>query len=199
MKVVSVFVAFLLFSFSSENATDVYKRLTNSLRSAAAVSVAFSMPEAGISGTLYASKDNRYKITLPGRVIVSDGSSVSNYFSARSQVVISNIIDVEGEISPQTILLNFPESMRPTLLKVNGRSGPGEIWLRLEPEEHSIPVEEVRIRLDPETRSKVLAIAVDDGLQVRQWDIESLTIHDTVDSTKFELETPPGTRVVDMR
>lgn len=191
-------MAFLLFPVNSENAVDIYTRIADSFKDAKAISVSFAMPDLHVQGSLYAA-GNSYRLVLPGRTVVSDGETVSNYFSARNQMVVSSVITLEHDITPQNVLLNFPRYMHPTLEKVHGATGPGEVWLRLRPKDKEIPVEEIRLQLDRATKSEIRAIVVDDGLQTRKWEIRSIEIHDTVDSSKFELDPPTGTRIIDMR
>lgn len=80
-----------------------------------------------MSGTLEYATGNKFRLTLPDRTIVSNGSKTWTYFQGKNQVVI-NKAAANGQLMPSDILQAFPGDYKTTLdgsAKVSG----ADVWV----------------------------------------------------------------------
>src|SRR5215203_3100361 len=63
-------------------------------------------------------KGNKYKVTMDGMVIISDGKTVWNYDKASNEVTVNNVDASGSAMTPQKLLTNFYD--KDFLYKLNG-------------------------------------------------------------------------------
>ena len=67
------------------------------------------------SGVIEYAQGNKFRLDIPGRTVVSDGSKTWSYMKSKNQVVINKAAS-GGQVTPNDILTSFPGDYSTTLL-----------------------------------------------------------------------------------
>ena len=74
----------------AQTQNEVFEKLKSGLNEINAISFDFnSISEIDYSGTILATKDDKYKLQIKDRTIVCDGTSIYNYSKSEKQILIS--------------------------------------------------------------------------------------------------------------
>ncbi len=123
MKKLIIFIAILYtgiaFAQDDKNAEKLLQKVidhTSSYKNFKA-NLSYTMVNADINidekktGVIYVEGDN-YRIEMEGQVIISDGKTTWTYLSDSDEVMISDVDDSEGSISPTKILTEYNDSYK---------------------------------------------------------------------------------------
>lgn len=108
-----------------DNVNTIVAKTKELYKNTSTAKITFTQSGSGsnVSGTIEYSSGNKFRLTLPDRTIVSDGSKTWTYIKERNQVVINKAAS-GGQITPNDILRSFPGDYTSTLngtTKVGGK------------------------------------------------------------------------------
>ncbi len=151
------------------------------------------------SGTVYM-KGTKYRISVPGQEIYSDGSNVWTYEKSSNEVTITKIDPSANSITPQKLFTNFYD--KDFLYKLNGVvkiNGKNMQEVELTPIDKTKPFHKVLIYIDKSTiyTTKVFEKTGNRytySVNSMKTDAASPDSNFTFDASKY-----PGVEVVDLR
>ncbi len=151
-------------------------------------------------GTLYY-KGSKYRVTLPGQEIFSDGKTIWTYDKAANEVTISKV-DPAGGLTPQKLFTNFYE--KDFLCKLNGEKKSGNKTLQeieLTPTDKSKPFFKVLITVDKAAKSIVNTKVLQKDGNKFYYSVSNLNGNANVSDATFVFDKSkyPGVEEVDLR
>jgi outer membrane lipoprotein carrier protein len=191
-------------SFGGESASEILRRVKERYEEISDARIRFSETvtfertgvEHSARGDLWMEKENRYRVELNGRVIVTDGETVWSYSDGADQVIVDDFKQHEGMISPEKILTGAPEDFLATHL---GRDENGLVILKLLPREESSAITSLRLWVDEGTwlirKTEILEFSGKNTV----YRIEELSTNTGLDASVFSFKIPDGVEVVDLR
>jgi len=151
------------------------------------------------SGTVYM-KGTKYRISVPGQDIFSDGSNVWTYEKASNEVTITKIDPSANSITPQKLFTNFYD--KDFLYKLNGMVNIGGKNLQeveLTPIDKTKPFHKVLVYID---KSTIYTTKVFEKTGNRYtYSINNMKTDAVIADTTFAFDAKkyPGVEVVDLR
>ena len=145
-------------------------------------------------------KGSRYKITVPGQDIYSDGTNIWTYEKAANEVTITKFDPTVNSITPQKLFTNFYD--KDFLYRLNGdvkSAGKKYQEVELTPIDKSKPFHKVLLHID---QSMIYATKVFEKSGNRYtYSINNLKTATVVpdQSFVFDVKKYPGVEVVDLR
>ena len=180
----------------SQNKEQIYNELKTQLTGLKSISFEFSSVDAdNLSGKILATKD-KYKMFLPGRIIVSNSKTVWNYSPDQSKVLISTIGDVHSA-SIQNVFFNIIQNYEPASLKVSTQST-GAKYYELELKSTQNSDDYIILNLNYKTK-KIQAVNYSVNGQSANLTIKNLQFNPKITKSEFEFKPPKGTQVIDLR
>ena len=147
-------------------------------------------------------KGSKYKVSMDGMVIISDGKTIWNYDKASNEVTV-NTVDASGNaMTPQKLLTNFYD--KDFLYKYNGEKKEGKKVLQeieLTPTDKSKPFHKVYLLVDKSTNTISSARFLEKSGGRYVYSITSMKPSVTVSDKDFSFDKAkyPGVEVVDLR
>jgi chaperone LolA len=200
----------VLFSLTAQAGEDTKKILSNlqkKYESLQDVTIHFKQQvvfgvtqnEQNFKGTLVVKKGNKYRIELENQTIVTDGKSVWSYSAANNQVLIDKYKEDPKSISPDKVLVNVPDRYTTTFITKEKKGDTELSVLKLVPKDKSSNVQWMKIWADTDDwiMKKVQLQDVSDNLTT--YTIEEIKYNTGVSDAQFQLETPKGAQVIDLR
>ncbi|HMJ48519.1 MAG TPA: outer membrane lipoprotein carrier protein LolA [Ferruginibacter sp.] len=151
------------------------------------------------SGTVYM-KGTKYRISVPGQEIFSDGSNVWTYDKASKEVTINKIDPAANSITPQKLFTNFYD--KDFLYKLNGiakMNGKNMQEVELTPIDKSKAFHKVLLYVD---NSSIQTTRIYEKAGNRYtYSISNMKTNGSVgdDIFVFDIKKFPGVEVVDLR
>ena len=104
---------------------------------------------------IHAERTNKYRIEMPGRVIVCDGKKVKNFTPSRNSMVVSTFRADQSAMSVERLLLDVVSSYVPVTLKNSDESATGNFYLlHLQPRAKELfGVRSLNLRLDKRSKN----------------------------------------------
>lgn len=173
---------------------DLYKKTSTA-------KITFTQTASGstVSGTLEYSSGNKFRLTLPDRTIVSDGSKTWTYIKDRNQVVI-NKAATGGQLTPNDILRSFPGDYNSTLngtTKVGGK----DVWIvncTAAGDKRVGDINSATLYIDKSTHRFRKITVTSPTLGTMTLDIGSAQYNLTLAASRFTFTPPKGASVVDL-
>lgn len=122
----SLFVPIALHAHTrQDNVNTIVAKTKELYKNTTTAKITFTQSGSGsnVSGTLEYSSGNKFRLTLPDRTIVSDGSKTWTYIKERNQVIVNKAAS-GGQVTPNDILRSFPGDYTSTLngtTKIGGK------------------------------------------------------------------------------
>ncbi len=112
--IIMVFLSSIIIAQNAKNASDLLEKVINKTASyknfKADLSYTMVNTEMNIDekkqGVIFVEGD-KYRIEMEGQVIISDGTTLWTYIEDSDEVMVSNVADNEGSISPTQILSKY--------------------------------------------------------------------------------------------
>lgn len=163
--------------------------------------ITFTQTAAGssVSGTLEYSTGNKFRLTLPDRTIVSDGSKTWTYIKERNQVIVNKAAS-GGQITPNDILRSFPGDYTSTLngtTKVGGK----DAWIVNCTATGAARVGDINsatLYIDKNTHRFHKITVTSPTLGTMTLDIGSAQYNLSLAASRFTFSAPTGATVVDL-
>ncbi|MGB9702031.1 MAG: LolA family protein [Candidatus Kapaibacteriota bacterium] len=202
MKIISTMFLFsliLIFTHSivlSQTKEDIFNELKASYSNLSKISFSFqSMENKSYQGHLTATKDGKYKLILPDKIIISDGKTNWNYTVRDKVVVISNVSNQNNSL--QTIFFNIINNFYPTELKETLSSKKGKV-LQLSLQSKNNKDEKLVLFLNNKNL-KIQQIVFNYNNSIGNYTISQLTLNPQLDNSEFSFNVPKGVEEIDLR
>lgn len=195
-------LALILFniSYSQENMNTLWDKLTKEYGKMSSIQLKFNVSELpALNGSFKAKNDNRYKIFLNDRIIVSNGKTNWNYSIKDKKVVISEIEDNNAS-NLSDILFSFSNSFKPNKLAKEQTSNNSSYYaLYLLPNTDTDKnIKSLILHIEPQSNNiKTIVLNYNNGVQT--WNISDLIINKKIANSEFEFTTPKGVESIDLR
>jgi outer membrane lipoprotein carrier protein len=147
-------------------------------------------------------KGSKYKVTIPGMEIYSDGKTNWNYDKSANEVTVKDVDAATGEITPQKLFTNFYD--KDFLYKLNGEKKEGGKVLQeieLTPTNKTRPYHKVYIYIDKATKTFYSARILEKTGNRYSYTINSFKTSSAASDADFAFNKSkyPGVEVVDLR
>jgi outer membrane lipoprotein-sorting protein len=202
MKFISTIFLFsfiLIFSNStvlSQTKEDIFNELKSSYSNLSKISFSFqSMENKTYQGHLTATKDGKYKLILPDKIIISDGKTNWNYTITDKIVIISNVSSQNNSL--QTIFFNIINNFYPTELKETLSSKKGKV-LQLSLQSKNNKDEKLVLFLNNKNL-KIQQIVFNYNNSIGNYTISQLTLNPQIENSEFSFKVPKGVEEIDLR
>jgi outer membrane lipoprotein carrier protein len=149
------------------------------------------------SGTVYM-KGNRYRYTLPGQDVYSDGSNIWTLDKSSKEVTINKLDPSNGSITPQKLITSFYD--KDFLYKLNGETR-GVQEIELTPIDKSKPYFKLLLSVNKaaQTLSSTKVFMKDGTRTTYSSSGLNTSINIPDDTFVFDIKKFPGVEVVDLR
>lgn len=147
-------------------------------------------------------KGNKYRVTIPGMDIYSDGRTNWNYDKNANEVTIKDVDGASGELTPQKLFTNFYD--RDFLYKLNGDkkvAGKTVQEIELTPTNKNRPFHKVYLLVDKATKTLYSARILEKNGNRYSYTINTFKPSVAVTDAQFVFNKAkyPGVEVVDLR
>ena len=147
-------------------------------------------------------KGNKYKVSMDGLLIISDGKTVWNYDKSSNEVTVNNVDASGNAMTPQKLLTNFYD--QDFFYKYNGEKkegGKSVQEIELTPTDKTRPFHKVYLLVDKNGKSLYSARFLEKSGGRYSYTINSLKGSVTVTDKDFSFDKAkyPGVEVVDLR
>lgn len=147
-------------------------------------------------------KSNRYKVTMDGMEIYSDGKTIWNYDQSANEVTINNVDASGSAMTPQKLLTNFYD--RDFYYKYNGEKKDGGKAIQeieLTPADKSKPFHKVYLLVNKATSTISTAKFLEKTGSRYTYSITNLKPNANAKDSDFTFDKSkhPGVEVVDLR
>lgn len=180
---------------------EVLQRLRTAHASLDALRAEFVQTTTGgatIEGTIILSGD-RYRIEMPGQVLVTDGTTAWAYSSDDNQVLVNDHTEDAQAFTPSTFFTEYPDRFHVEVSGTENVQGVRHDVLHLTPRQ-----------ADPYLRDVTLFVRSTDGLPTRvrlvdtngtsmAFELRNIERNPRVASDTFSFRAPAGVEVVDLR
>ena len=147
-------------------------------------------------------KGNKYKVSMDGLTIISDGKTVWNYDKSSNEVTVNNV-DVTGSaMTPQKLLTNFYD--KDFLYKMNGEKKIGSRTVQeieMTPTDKSKPFHKVYLTVDKNAKTLYSTKVLENGGSKYIYTVSNMATNGAVADNLFVFDKSkyPGVEVVDLR
>lgn len=153
------------------------------------------------SGTLILSKVNKYKVTLKGQELISDGRSQWIYLIADKEVQLNHVDNSPNALNPANMFTIYEKGFKHLYVgdsKVNGRTCH---VIDLIPLDDKRSFFKVRLQIDKINKLITNALIFDKNGNRYTYSIKSFTPNINVSDSTFTFDSKkyPGVEVVDLR
>lgn len=147
-------------------------------------------------------KGSKYKVSMDGMEIFSDGKTIWNYDKSANEVTVNNVDASGSAMTPQKLLTNFYD--KDFLYKFNGEKKEGGKTLQeieLTPTDKSRPFHKVYLMVDKATKTIYSAKFLEKTGGRYSYTITAMNSSATVKDADFTFDKAkyPGVEVVDLR
>ncbi len=150
-----------------------------------------------LTGTLLAQRGGRYRITLPDREIVSDGSSVWSATTSARTVIINTYNPSSNDLSLERVFFEIMNVYRSSI-RESRRDGGAVIRLEAPRADAVIAgVTVADVNVDPSCIVKSITLTHNGSTQ--QFHIQKLQLTPRIRKTDFSYTPPLGWEIVDLR
>ncbi len=155
--------------------------------------------EQQISGTLFVKKNNKYRVELDDRVIVTDGQTLWSYSASNNQVIIDRFKQDEKSLTPEKILVGTPENFTATLVGEEMLAGSETTILKLVPKDEQSFIHSLRLWIDEKEWMIRQVEIVDVSEKQTTYAVLELRTNTGLQDSRFVYRIPEGVDVVDLR
>src|SRR5829696_1905995 len=147
-------------------------------------------------------KGNKFKVSMDGMEIYSDGKTVWNFDKSANEVTVNNVTEGSGSMTPQKIFTNFYD--KDFFYKLNGTKKEGGKTLseiELTPTDKTRPYHKVYVMVDKASNSIYSAKFLEKSGGRYSYTVNSMKAAASAADTEFTFNKSkyPGVEVVDLR
>ncbi len=180
---------------------EVYKKMLEKYSSMNSLRLNFSSRQnSKLSGSLKASKGNKYKIVLGDRIIVSNGKSVWNYSISQKNVSISPFESSKGGFSIERFFFEFLNGYKPETMTLEADSRGRKCYslLMKPPKKMADMPSYIKIRINM-TDFSIMSVGSDIGHGFENFDLKGISVNPKIKDAEYSFKPPKGTEVIDLR
>ncbi|MBD0333548.1 MAG: outer membrane lipoprotein carrier protein LolA [Chitinophagaceae bacterium] len=147
-------------------------------------------------------RGNKYRVSMPGLEIFSDGRTSWNYDKSANEVTVSGVESSSAAMTPQKVLTNFYD--KDFLYKLNGekkQAGKTVQEIEMTPTDKTRPFHKVYVWIDKAAKTIYSAKFLEKSGNRYSYTIDSLKPNAAVSDALFVFDKRkfPGVEVVDLR
>lgn len=157
-----------------------------------------SKSEQTVSGTLIFKKKNKYRIETDQRVVVTNGVTSWSWNPSTKQVVIDKYKEQSHGISPEQLLLRYPNDYYSTLVGEEKLDGESCYVLKLSPKQDNTFITGMKTWITSKWLIRRVEV-VDMNGATTTYHITSIQLDQEVPDSRFEFKPPQGASVIDLR
>lgn len=147
-----------------------------------------------VRGNFFYKKKNKYRIELKDQIIVSDGEKIWNYNKKLNRVVINSATEDPSSLTLDKFIFDYPQQSKVEILK----NDPYEKILRITPENKELNFSYAKLWIDKENLIKKVEVSDVSGAAFI-FELKDIVLNKKIDDSLFNLNTPEGTKVIDLR
>lgn len=182
-----------------ENVQDRYNDMTDATISFSQnVQFKVSKAEQSVNGTLLFKKPNKYFIETEERTVVTDGKTSWSWSPRNRQVVVDNYKEETHSLSPEQLLLSYPNDYYSTLVGEEKIGTQSAYVLKLTPKADNTFATSMKIWVSKDWFIRKVEITDINGA-VTTYVIEKISIDQKLPDTKFVFKVPERAEVIDLR
>ncbi|CAN5436395.1 hypothetical protein BH11BAC3_BH11BAC3_40670 [soil metagenome] len=156
----------------------------------------------GVKTGMVYMKGTKYRVSVTGQEIYSDGTNISTYDKAANELTITKLDPTANSITPQRIFTNFYD--KDFLYKLNGdvkMNGKTAQEIELTPIDKSKPFFKVLIYVDKKTQTIVSTKVFEKAGNKYTYSVAKLNTVTPISDAQFVFDSKkyPGVEVVDLR
>ncbi len=158
-----------------------------------------SQIEQTFQGTMYIKKPTKYRIETEQQTLVTDGATSWAYSPRDKQVVIDTYKEEKGSVSPDKLLLTYPEDFYSALVEEGKVNDVRTYVLKLTPKQDDSFIKAMKVWIDEDDWiiRKVEMSDVNDTKMTYM--VKSVLINKGIADAQFEFKVPVGTQTIDLR
>lgn len=208
--IVIVGTTFYLFAQTDTKAKAILAEVSKKYRTLNSFKADFSYtidnPQAKVkdtqSGTLLVlSRANKYKVTLKGQELISDGKSQWTYLIADKEVQLSNVDNSPNTLNPAKIFTIYEKGFKYLYTEDSKVDGRACYVIDLVPTDDKRSFFKIRLKIDKISKLITNALIFDKNGSRYTYAIKSFTPNVNVQESIFTFDSKkyPGVEVVDLR
>ncbi len=208
--IVIVGTTFCLFAQTDTKAKAILAEVSKKYRTLNSFKADFSYtidnPQAKVkdtqSGTLLVlSRANKYKVTLKGQELISDGKSQWTYLIADKEVQLSNVDNSPNTLNPAKIFTIYEKGFKYLYTEDSKVDGRACYVIDLVPTDDKRSFFKIRLKIDKISKLITNALIFDKNGSRYTYAIKSFTPNVNVQESIFTFDSKkyPGVEVVDLR
>lgn len=156
-------------------------------------------PAAGTQqGNMLVSEGNKFKLTIPGMTLISDGTNFWQWNIEQKQVLIKLVEDLESSMHPSELLFKYL-NCKALSLKEDKYKGVNVYVIKLSAKDYSEQFVEMEVWLSAKDFSPVRLFIVDDVGNSSWYDVSNLKVRKDLAEKDFKFQTAKGIDEIDMR
>ena len=142
------------------------------------------------------SKGDKYKLTVSGQDVISDGSTVWTYLKDANEVQVNSVGEDEDSFTPTNLLSSYTENFKSKFIKDTG----AEQIIELTPIEKK-NFNKVRVTVDKAKKMVNSLVIYDKNGSVYSYIVNKMDVNQNFYDTMFTFKPSdhPGVEVIDMR
>lgn len=157
-----------------------------------------SKVEQQTRGTLYFKKSNKYRIESENRTVVTDGRTSWSFNGQTNQVVIDDYKQEAHSMSPEQLLVKYPQNYYSTLVGEEKVGGDNCYVLKLTPKEDNTFTSALKIWVSSKWLIRKVEVTDINGAQTT-YVIDRIDIDKGIADSRFEFKVPAAADVIDLR
>lgn len=157
-----------------------------------------SKVEQQTKGTLYFKKNNKYRIESENRTVVTDGRTSWSYNGQTNQVVIDDYKQEAHSLSPEQLLVKYPQNYYSTLVGEEKVGTDNCHVLRLTPKEDNTFTSALKIWVSSKWLIRKVEVTDINGA-LTTYVIDRIEIDKGIADSRFEFKVPAAADVIDLR
>ena len=151
--------------------------------------------KGGITGKLYYSKGNKFRLELKNSTIISDGTTLWNYNKGQKKVVINNTSSSDpSSFTIENFLFDYPSKSNVTLEKENNRN----ILVLVPREEKKMNFKQTKIWVNSDYLITQVNIENLSGT-ITNFQLSNYKLNQNLPDSIFSFSPPEGINVIDLR
>ena len=158
-----------------------------------------SKQEMNANGTLFIKKENKFRLEVESRIVVTDGKTVWSYAPATNQVLIDHFKLDENAITPERILTAAPDDYYASIVGSEKIGKAQTQQLKLVPKDDNSLVRTMKLWIDEATWLMKKVEIVDVNGKKTVYVINDVKLNIGIPDSRFTFQIPDGAEPVDLR
>jgi chaperone LolA len=194
-----ILITILAFSLlAQDNGKNLLESVQKKYKSINDISADFKQSlngKGGITGKIYYTKGNKFKLELKNSTIISDGTTLWNYNKMQKKVVINNTSGADpSSFTLENFLFDYPSKSNVTLEKENSR----DILVLVPRDEKKMNFKKTKIWVNSDYFITQVNIENLSGT-ITNFQLSNYKLNQNLPDSIFSFSAPEGINVIDLR